>query len=193
MDNIKKLLDDIVDKANGVRYIFYNYYLDSWSSSSVNKEVLDLKNGLRTVLTAITDKETIAIDHYLYAKGFINMTPGSQLYNAYTDALSKNKIYIDGKDWVNKIKFEIYKDYYERKCGFKGEKYAVYDPYDATNFKLNYGADFFYRWKPYDYGSRKYIAESNRPQNVVLKDGSTCNYTIRDCTAPKIDCRDNYT
>lgn len=206
-DTIKIKTDNIVSRGNSVRYIFYNYYTSYWNSyfTSVerdNNEVYSLYNKLMEVLLKISSAEKKAIDLYLYAKGFITMKEGTDIYKYYKDALESEptKIYNDfntGEKSKDKIAFLFYKIYYKYNCCITtNEKKKEYDPNNLKNFNSNYGESYYYTWKVFDYKSGKYVAEGERPKNVILKDGTSCNYESRDCNGKDlknnpVNCRND--
>ena len=126
-DTIKKITDDIIEKANRVRYIYYYYYIGDWtnyftSTTRPNNNIYtDLYSKLTEQLDLISDAETKAIDLYSHTKGFLNMKEGTaDVYRAYTDALNQNRIfndYITGEKATNKVSIKLNKEYFKYNCG----------------------------------------------------------------------------
>lgn len=207
LDTIKIKTNNIVSRGNRVRYIFYNYYTSYWNSyftseKRENNEVYSLYNELNELLFKISSAEKNAIDLYLYAKGFITMKEGTDIYKYYKDALESKptKIYNDfNTEEISKDKIGflfVKKDYKYNCCNTTTEKNKEYNPNNLKNFESNYGESYYYTWKVFDYKSGKYVAEGERPKNVILKDGSSCNYQPRDCNGKDlknnpVNCRND--
>jgi len=209
-DTIKRKRDYIIKIANYVRYIQYNYYLSStyWNpfyttkttttqppSLPPNSNVNSLYKQLNDVLSRITSAETTAIDLYLNAKGFLTMKEGSDVYKYYSDALTSSKIYNDVGSTKDKFDFTLEPRNYKNNCTIKTtdnkvDKMKDYDRYNSNNSETTFGSLTYYTWKVYDYNNSKYVAESERPKGIYLKDGSSCDYPIRDCKSASVNCRD---
>ena len=184
-DTIKRLTDNIIEITNHVRYMYYYYYITYWdeyftSAPRSNYNVYaNLYSKLTTPLYAISNAETSAIDLYLHAKGFLNMKEGTQdVYRCYIE--NKDRIYNDfitGDTYTDKIMLSLSKTQINN-CGISYTRNnGGFDPINSANFKLYLGASFFYIWRVYDYKLKKYIAEGEKPNNVILKDKSTSSCT----------------
>lgn len=182
MDIIKKNMDDVINIANKARYVYYYYYTDYWHSFNFSDNRIKgqlftpLNNALKSIIINI---EPNIIEYYLFAKAFIELKEGTNIYKIYTNALEqktlfysfKNKIInrgrysididriyyddVNKKTWNNqKKRWEIVKD-----AELKGK----YDTEAPT-----YYANYFYIWKIYDSTERKYIEYSLKPEVKLL-------------------------
>lgn len=211
---IKDKMLDIIRNADKVRYIQYSYYLSYWDSyfdiklpRRPNAQVFDLYKSLFNNLKRTTDAETQAVKYYLFVKGFITMKPGSDIYNRYIEELGKNNIFTihykkNGKfsHVTGKIKIDLEKRDYNTNpnCGNEYDikntttrNLVKYDDTNEINYNNNYGEDLYYVWTMYDLNAKpnticnNYLFLGERPQNVYLKGGSSCNYQRINCASDK--------
>ena len=201
-DIIKRKRDDIIKIANRVRYIQYNYYLSSnyWNPNYTTPQIPPKSNvnslykPLNDVLSRIISAESTSIDLYLNAEGFLTMKEGSDVYKYYSDALASSKVYNDVGSAKDKFGFTLESRNYENNCTIKTANNKVdktydYDPNNSNNFETKFGSSTYYTWKVIDYNNNyKYVAESERPKGIYLKNGHSCDYPIRDCKSANVYC-----
>jgi hypothetical protein len=175
MDIIKKNMDDVINIANKARYINYYYYTDYWHSFNFSDN--RIKSRLFTPLNSalksiIIDIEPNIIDYYLFAKAFIELKEGTNIYNIYTNAVAKKTLFYRFKNKITQGRYQIdiHKIYYDdvkRRIWNKdkGRWQVVNDLKDKYDTGApTYYANYFYIWKLYDSTVRKYIAEGSKPE-----------------------------
>lgn len=177
MDIIKKNMDDVINIANKARYIYSYYYTDYWHSFdfSDNRIKSQLHTPLNSALKSIIiNNEPNIIDYYLFAKAFIELKEGTNIYKIYTNAVAGKTLFYSFKNKITQGRYQIdmHKIYYDdikRRIWNKERKrwQMVNDLKDKYDTKApTYYANYFYIWKLYDSDStvRKYIAEGSKPE-----------------------------
>jgi len=176
MDIIKKNMDDVINIANKARYVYYYYYTDYWRyfNFSDNRIKSQLHTPLNSALTSIIiNIEPNIIDYYLFAKAFIELKEGTNIYKIYTNALADKTLFYSFKNkLINSGRYSIeidkifYNDIKRRIWNAKRKKWEfVNDLKDKYDIKApTYYANYFYLWKIYDSTEKKYIAEGLKPE-----------------------------
>ena len=223
-NRIKEITDYIVYNANKARYYYYNYFLESSdydiNINEIDNKILPIYQKLRSVLNAMTDtnrdiKGSVgsAIDSYLFAKAFIDMKKGTEIYEIYDHAFKKNNPTSSGYHplpfYLNNIKFvidstlyydtiitkQVIPSYVRRSEGYDVKsEIIVLDPINK------YSDRYFYVWRLYDVANNnKLIATGPLPEIQIINkkkdnNGKITSKTVLDPTKNYlfIDDKDKY-